>query len=271
MKSFGIPLPDIFDAPLQPPWIYEDWFNSMDEIMVVTGDPNVGKTTFVGALMLSMAAGRPFFGKPMLADPLRFAYIDLDQGEFATRSGFHNVLNVLGIEREEAAVLDDRIAIVCQGMDPVPAHYDFKVDRKDDVLGQVIDASHADIVVLESWTDMCAGVVDLNDAGEVAQAFKHLRAIRPGTHYWIVHHNTKSKYEAGGKVKKTGMYRGAGSGIMAKVAFRGIDIWAARSNGWQTTNVVECTKARGVAKHPPWEYWYGKNPETGRLEMGRSE
>lgn len=270
MKDLGIPLPCILEEPKEPDWVYRDWLLAGDQVLVITGDPGVGKTTFIGMLMLSAASGRPFFGAHMECDPMRFAYIDLDMGEFSIRRCFRNIMEALAIGKDEAAVMDERVAIICAGMKPVPSGLDFKMDEQQGAIKKVIEQTDADVVVIESWTDICSDVVDINDAAKVSKAIKYLKAIKPGVSYWVVHHNTKSKYEAGGKNKRPAMHRGAGSYALAKEEYRMYDIAEVRKSEWTTTNVIENGKARNVPRRADFEYVYGRNPETGLFVMEKA-
>ena len=275
MQNLGIPLPLILETPPDPPWIYDPWLTEWDEIMFLNGDPGVGKTTFIGNLMFSLASGRPFLGSPMQGEPKRIAYLDLDMGENMIRRNFSQTFEALGIGKDEAAVLDERVAVVCRGNewgdslgDKIPdGGMNITHDRKHKVIANIIERSNADIVVIESWTDFCSGAVELNDAGQTSRAFSYLKGIKPGVNYWIVHHNTKSRYEAGGKVKKAAMYMGAGSAIIAKDAYRGYNLTNMNSTDGLHTINLHCWKARGVVEPEDVEYYFG-TASDGRFVMG---
>lgn len=231
--------------------------------MVITGDGGVGKTIFIARLMLAMASGEVFMGRPFLGNPPRFLYVDLDMGEVALRQHILNVAISMGLRREDLAQIDDRVAVLCDGMEDIPAGYDLGSGTAP--LTKAISRGRADIVVVESWSDLCGLAVDMDSNNSVNTALRKLRNVNREVSWWIIHHEGKSKFDAT-KQRKSVQHRGIGAQALSKSAHRNFSICYARSRDGITTNAVEWGKVRLGAKPRDYEYSFGTD-SNGRFIM----
>ena len=262
MKGYGISLPSVYDSSPEPDWFYQGWIPREDRLMVITGDSGVGKTIFVTNLMLAMACGETFMARPFLGDPPRFLYIDLDMGEVELRMHLLNVAISMGLRREDLATLDDRVGVLCDGMDNLPQGYDIGTrDKRGNgylILRDVISRCKPDIVVVESWSDLCGTEVDMDSNNSVNTALRRLRQVNQGVSWWIIHHEGKSRHDAA-KMRKSVQHRGIGAQALTKSAHRNFSISYAREHAGVTTNVVEWGKVRLGTKPRSFEYSFGTN------------
>ena len=269
MQDYGISLPSVYDDSPEPDWFYQGWIPREDKIMVITGDGGVGKTIFVARLMLAMACGETFMARPFLGDPPRFLYIDLDMGEVSLRQHILNVAISMGLKREDLAKIDDRVAVLCEGMNDLPYGYDLgtTIDGKSGylILRGITEKIKPDIVIMESWSDFCGDEVDMDSNNKVNKALRRLKQVDRSICWWIVHHEGKSKFDSA-KQRKSVQHRGLGAQALCKSAHRNFSIAYARDRDGITTNVVEWGKVRLGAKPRNFEYSFGKNPD-GRFMM----
>ena len=269
MQDYGISLPSVYDDSPEPDWFYQGWIPREDRLMIITGDAGVGKTIFITRLMLAMAFGESFMARPFLGDSPRFLYIDLDMGEVGLRQHLLNVAISMGKKREDLAEIDNSLAVLCDGMGNLPGGYDLgSRDGKRGsylILRDIISECHPDIVIVESWSDLCGTTVDMDSNNSVNAALRKLRQTNQSVSWWIIHHEGKSKFDSA-KQRKSVQHRGIGAQALSKSAHRNFSISYARSRDGITTNVVEWGKVRLGAKPRNFEYSFGKNPD-GRFMM----
>jgi RecA-family ATPase len=271
MKAKGIPLESIYDAPRELDWYYEGRLQREDRLLLITGDGGVGKTIFVANLMLSMAAGRPFMGREFLGRPPRFLYIDLDMGEQGLKTHLMNVSLSMGMSRADIAAIEDRVALYCEGTSPLPHGFDIGYERVGGgVLRSILAETNPDIIVVESWSDLCGTTVDMDSNNAVNAAMRDLRSYGEDSYaWWIIHHEGKSKYDAI-KSKKLVQHRGIGAQAMGKAVHRNFSLRRVQDDGvpagGMMRNRVEWGKVRLGAQPRDFDYEFGKGPD-GRFKM----
>jgi hypothetical protein len=218
-------------------------------------------------MMMSMILGREFMGKPFIGQTPKFLIVDLDMGAPAIKKHLLNVAESLDLRREDIGGIEERIALYCDGTYPLPYGFDFG-DEKVGIgsLRRVLADVDPDIVIVESWSDICGTAVDMDSNNAVNAAIRHLRSYGEDAYqWWLIHHEGKAKHDST-KARKLVQHRGIGAQALGKAAHRNFSITHQRRDGNATINRVEWGKIRLGERPTNFEYAFGKGPD-GRFRM----
>ena len=156
-------------------------------VMLLAGEPSVGKTWLLFDLALAIAQGRPWLNRFEVM-PGRVLIIDEENRLPLIKHRMQNLAKA-----EETLADPDKLEIswmVQQGLNlSTPAHVT--------LLTQIIKQTQADLVVIDSLIRI--HTANENDAGEMARVFKSVSQIidQTGTSVVFSHHHRKSSSNGG--------------------------------------------------------------------------
>ena len=154
-------------------------------IGLFTGVAKTGKTTFAENLAISLSVGRKeFFGKLLNGIPRKVLFINLEES-YRIR-GWRNIKQLTSLTKEEFSLFSDNYI-------STPTDFpEFINDDNDwEILSRYIYESKADIVFIDSLTNMFNGKIEDSDTcRKFIQKMQHYVASL-GKTVIIIHHNTK--------------------------------------------------------------------------------
>ncbi|WP_242157338.1 AAA family ATPase [Aestuariivivens sediminis] len=152
---------------------------------LIVGQPKTGKTTFAENLAISLSVGRKeFFGFKLDGQPKKVLFINLEESYkvFARRN-----------KRQIEILNDKELKLFEQNFQTTPKDFlEFINDDKDwKQLHNYIAASDAEIVFLDSLTNMFSGVIERSDDGRlfIEKFSMYLKSLNKT--FIVLHHNTK--------------------------------------------------------------------------------
>ena len=152
---------------------------------LMAGVAKTGKTTFAENLAISLSIGRSeFFGHPLEGVPQKVLFINLEES-YRVRS-WRNKKQISSLSKEE-------FKLFCNNYFSTPTNFpEFINDDKDwDILSNYINHSEAEIVFIDSLTNMFNGKIEDSDTCRKFIQKMQDYIISLGKTVIIIHHNTK--------------------------------------------------------------------------------
>jgi len=252
----GVPWEDFFKEPEEPAWYYKPLLTRTSRVMLITGDPGVGKTFFTLNLAMAMAARTPFLGMEFQGPPVTVAYLDLEMGPFITNPRCRNIARDT-LLREAHNPLRN-FHVYYDSMPPLEPGFEMASNKFKKCLVNLEEHVKPDIVFAEPLAYLF-GESSLNENSDGYRLFAKLRSC-PWN--WVInHHETKNKYEADGKTLKAIQYRGLGGiAIMGSVE-RNLSIMNDPQDKTESMKRVAWGKVRDWMKPADFRY----RQEDGRV------
>lgn len=161
-----VPVEDylIKDQP-KPSWLVEGVLprNSM---IILAGDPGVGKSVLCYALSLALAVGGNFLSRPV--EKGKVLYFDEENSAPDLHAYLHNLWRGLG--RPDPELVAENLRIEHFSLAPVPA-------APYDVMRRTVEEQQPQLVVLDTATPICR-IEDENSNAEASRAIRQLRLVK---------------------------------------------------------------------------------------------
>ncbi len=161
-------------------WTWDTWF-AHDDLVLVAGDPGVGKSFLTLALALKMREGKQFLGSEVMER--RCGIIDLENPYADVLVRLHS----LGLRHEDT-----------EGLRYFHMPYlDLTTGSGVRTVESTIVDNHLGLLVLDSFRRLCPGVKE-NDSGEVTGVLQPLVEVcrRRSCNILIIHHAKKRQENA---------------------------------------------------------------------------
>lgn len=153
------------ETPPDPSWLVPGLLTA-DSMVILAGDPGVGKSFFSYSLALSLAAGLPFLGFP--TEPHRVCYFD-EENALPDLGAYLNSL-WRGLGRPDPALIAENLhvehfSLGAIGTSPYGA------------MANAVQRHAPALIILDTVTPVCR-ITDENDNAEASQAIRELRRVK---------------------------------------------------------------------------------------------
>lgn len=154
-------------------------------IGLFAGAAKTGKTTFAENLAISISVGRKeFFGKLLSGIPRKVLFINLEES-YRIR-GWRNIKQLTSLTKEELNLFRDNYIST-----PIDFPEFINDDNDWEILSRYIYESNADVVFIDSLTNMFNGKIEDSDTcRKFIQKMQHY-VVSLGKTVIIIHHTTK--------------------------------------------------------------------------------
>jgi AAA domain len=212
VDAFTFEMSDDIGEFLEKEWLVQDWLG-VNETSQFVGEPSAGKSTLVASLAVHVAAGRVWFGKPVMQGGVVYfagERVELTRRRVKGLQRFHNIPN-----GQPLAVASGPLDI-CKP-ESVRAFIE-GVNRFEDRTDQT-----PALVVIDTFSRVYVGSEE-NDASAMSAAYAHVDQIRreSGAHVLLVHHSG---------VSVDAKRRGRGSSVQTGAIDTGIVVTKAGRGG----------------------------------------
>ena len=236
-------IPDeLLAEPPKPMWLVPDLILA-DTMIVLAGDPGVGKSVLSYGLGMSLALSADFLGRPVACG--RTLYFD-EENSAQDRRGYLDTL-WRGFGCPPPALIQEAFRL---------EHFTLAASHDDpyERMAALAVEHRPALIVLDTATPICR-IKDENDNAEASRVIRRLRAVRssapPGCTMLILKHARVEREKGHGKVIRRDIrgakaWRGECDGLIFHVAKEG----RPPKSGWRDTFIEPGkTRAHGLRDH----------------------
>jgi archaellum biogenesis ATPase FlaH len=175
---------DIVNDPVEIEWQIEG-FLQRSGIMILAGEPGVGKSQLSMQFLMAMAVGaEKYLDFPILAGR-KSLFVSLEMPTVELKSLFQSMLTTYSeIERQQ---LDENLYWIDRG-----ESINFRNEKVRNLVEGIIEEHGIELIVIDSMSKM--GIHKMQDEEQILEMmgwFDHVRT-KHNCSIWIIHHNRKS-------------------------------------------------------------------------------